>query len=414
MERRAATPAIPFFLVISVKNSPVNVALEQFGSNVQSVVAKAVEGILTVCTVMNVKKVRNKMSDEKKENAIIANKMQLNGKGIEPRTLMEAKLVAETFLGSDLVPKHFNSSSKFIVAVQFGLELGFSLWQSVQNLHVVNGQIGIKSSAIGGLIRSSGKCEWMEQIFSEDSETAIVKSKRVDDPTENESSFSIEDAEIAGLSGKDNWKKYPKDMLMYRALSRHGRHFYGDVMAGLYTTDELESMPTPEPSHETTTPKRKVESEQKDIEHNPITQELVLEVYEIFEKAYEKPTVKEFAKVCAEICGGVAEDYYYNDFEDDLLKSDVEYFTVEKLNELKRVFEATAKLKDKPKKKTKKKTTKKKAKEPLYRCVNNHEFEVPKPGHKGVAQCPECFTEKIGLIDDGKDVEAGKTQEAVR
>lgn len=55
MERRAAIPATPFFLVISVKNSPVNVALEQFGSNVQSVVAKAVEGILTACTVRSAK-----------------------------------------------------------------------------------------------------------------------------------------------------------------------------------------------------------------------------------------------------------------------------------------------------------------------------------------------------------------------
>ena len=48
-------------------------------------------------------------------------------------------------------------------------------------------------------------------------------------------------AQAAGLTGKDNWKKYPSDMLFARAISRGARRFAPGIFGGspVYTPDEM-------------------------------------------------------------------------------------------------------------------------------------------------------------------------------
>ncbi|NJO31398.1 MAG: recombinase RecT [Richelia sp. SL_2_1] len=46
---------------------------------------------------------------------------------------------------------------------------------------------------------------------------------------------------LAGLLGKDNWKKWPSDMMFARALTRGARRYCPDVFGGpAYTKEELE------------------------------------------------------------------------------------------------------------------------------------------------------------------------------
>lgn len=53
------------------------------------------------------------------------------------------------------------------------------------------------------------------------------------------SSYSINEASIAELTGKDNWKKYPKQMCHARALAFGARMIADDLMNGMYETSEL-------------------------------------------------------------------------------------------------------------------------------------------------------------------------------
>ena len=65
------------------------------------------------------------------------------------------------------------------------------------------------------------------------------------DPRPQKLNYTIEQAEQAGLlaptrSGKpSNWKKMPKQMLRARAKSELARLEYPDLLAGLYTPEEL-------------------------------------------------------------------------------------------------------------------------------------------------------------------------------
>jgi len=51
--------------------------------------------------------------------------------------------------------------------------------------------------------------------------------------------FTLEDAKRAGLADADNYRKYPKAMLFSRCMSAGARAMFPDVLAGMYTPEEL-------------------------------------------------------------------------------------------------------------------------------------------------------------------------------
>jgi len=62
------------------------------------------------------------------------------------------------------------------------------------------------------------------------------------DGTIHEETFTWQDAQLAGLVGKDSWRKYPKTMLRWRAFMQGARFAAADVLGGCYLPEELESM----------------------------------------------------------------------------------------------------------------------------------------------------------------------------
>lgn len=57
-----------------------------------------------------------------------------------------------------------------------------------------------------------------------------------------ESSYSLAEAQMADLYGnpkKENWNKYPKQMLLNRALAFGGRLIGADILLGMYETSEM-------------------------------------------------------------------------------------------------------------------------------------------------------------------------------
>lgn len=186
------------------------------------------------------------------------NEIRVQGGGIVLNNLEEMWRMACMFAKSGLCS--FETPEEVIVVLQGGSELGFKPWQSLQSLHVVNGRLGIEGSALAGLIRRSGVLDYMNMSFSgmpfEDTFTAVIISKRKGESAEYMTVFSVADAKLAKLwgTGKDNWVKYPKDMLTWRAMGRHARLYYSDVTQGFYTVDELEQI---EPTAAPLTPSNK-------------------------------------------------------------------------------------------------------------------------------------------------------------
>jgi hypothetical protein len=182
----------------------------------------------------------------KKENRALATTIEFGDNGFAIQNMAQATLVAETFLASQLVPAHFNSTAKIIIAAQAAKELGKPLWWGINNMYVVHGKVGIAASAVAGLILESGVCcQWQVEekgTFGQDSFAIEVTSKRKGFEEPTKTTFSIADAKTAGLWTSATWKKYPKVMLTWRAITFHARLYYADVLGGAYTDMELTDM----------------------------------------------------------------------------------------------------------------------------------------------------------------------------
>lgn len=169
------------------------------------------------------------------------------GFDLSPRTFEQALEFSKYLAESDLVPKDFKGRpSNCLIAIQWGAELGLKPMQAMQNLAIINGRPSLWGDAVIALVRSSPLCEYV--IETDDGQTATCKVKRRGDPSEQVRSFSMEDAQKAGLTSKQGpWTQYPKRMRQMRARAFALRDVFPDVLRGLPMAEEV--MDTPGEKH---------------------------------------------------------------------------------------------------------------------------------------------------------------------
>lgn len=139
---------------------------------------------------------------------------------------------------SQLLPEKLRGKAPDVLAiVMAGRELGLQPWASLRNLHIIEGRAVLSSDGMVGVVRGSGKCEAFDMVESTD-KVATFETKRVGGKA-TRLSFTIEEAKLAKLTDKDNWKKYPAAMLRARAQAALCRLVYQDVLAGVYSDDEV-------------------------------------------------------------------------------------------------------------------------------------------------------------------------------
>lgn len=160
---------------------------------------------------------------------------------ISPKTLAEAKELADALSLANTMPNALKKSPADVLAiVMAGAEIGLAPMQSIRGIVLIQGRPTLSADAMGALVKSSPKCEYLQCTES----TALVatfKTQRKGDPEPTTLSFTIVEAQQAGLAGGDNWKKYPKAMLRARAQSAICRLVYSDLMLGVYDPDELDA-----------------------------------------------------------------------------------------------------------------------------------------------------------------------------
>ena len=119
--------------------------------------------------------------------------------------------------------------------------------QAVQKYSVINGMPSLKSTEIQSRFqKAGGKIKWIETT----NKKAIVRLTHPSYDGEYDSEYSMEDAKVAGLIGKDNWKRMPKNMLRARAISEGVRAVYPDCLNNMYSDVEAQDMPIEEDTEE--------------------------------------------------------------------------------------------------------------------------------------------------------------------
>jgi hypothetical protein len=156
--------------------------------------------------------------------------------------------------------------------------------------HIIQGRPALKSDAILARFQSAnGKVEWhsyTDECVSGTFSHPAGGSLKVD--------WDMTRAKAAGLGGKDNWKKYPRQMLRARAISDGVRGVYPAVLQGFYTTEEVQDFA---PSSPVAVPATLVEDKPKRKKAEPAAPALV-ETTEVVEAVVEVvPTPAEVAEV---------------------------------------------------------------------------------------------------------------------
>ena len=175
--------------------------------------------------------------------------------GFNPVSLMpssfDAKLkMAQTLVKSGMLPQGLNTAEKVCVALEWGHELQLSPMVAVNNIAVINGKPTLSADLMGALVKRSpeyGGIEW-KCLTDEKAECVITRILPNGKEEKYTSTFTMEDAKIAGLATKDVWRKYPKRMLKHRCMSYGLRDVFPDLLAGIYETEEAESITYKEPT----------------------------------------------------------------------------------------------------------------------------------------------------------------------
>lgn len=123
-----------------------------------------------------------------------------------------------------------------------GRSMGLDAVTSVSAFHVIKGKPVMSAQTIVGLCKASPSCEYFCLIDSS-ATSCTWETRRRGDPRPQRITWTIEDADRAGLTrgGDSNWAKYPRTMLQWRCGVELARAVYTDVVANIYSTEEMSS-----------------------------------------------------------------------------------------------------------------------------------------------------------------------------
>jgi hypothetical protein len=106
---------------------------------------------------------------------------------------------------------------------------------AMQDYSVIQGKPSLKAEAmLARFQQAGGKVKWTELS---DTRVAAIFSHSQCEPVEID--WDMQRARMAGLGGKDMWKKFPRQMLRARVISEGVRTAYPGALGGMYAPEEV-------------------------------------------------------------------------------------------------------------------------------------------------------------------------------
>lgn len=110
---------------------------------------------------------------------------------------------------------------------------------AARDYHVIQGRPTLKADAMLARFQNAGgKVQW--DVYTDAEVTGTFSH-----PSGGslKLTWTFAQAKSIGLTGKDNWKNYPRAMLRARCISEGIRTVYPGCVVGTYTAEELEEIP---------------------------------------------------------------------------------------------------------------------------------------------------------------------------
>lgn len=170
--------------------------------------------------------------------------------------------LAEQVAGTEFVPAALRGKPAAVAAaILFGRELDMPPMQALQQVHVIDGRPSLSAEHKRAMVLEKG--HMLTVVGDGGSATATGRRLLAYNPATGEPvygqpstvTWTLAMAAQAGLTGKNNWKRHPRQMLKARATAELINDLFADITHGLATREELEdedSIPasTPPPASE--------------------------------------------------------------------------------------------------------------------------------------------------------------------
>jgi len=167
---------------------------------------------------------------------------------LQPQSLDDLIGFADRIIQSRLCPDHFEDAIDVVLVAQQGAELGLNVMTSLQNSHVIHGQVGWDADLLKALCMRTGEVDQWSYEEKSAKRCAVTVQRTGYDPETFE--WTMQKAEHVGLANKSVWQSHPDTMLRHRVDADAARSVFPDVVAGVHTPSELreaERKPTHEP-----------------------------------------------------------------------------------------------------------------------------------------------------------------------
>lgn len=125
---------------------------------------------------------------------------------------------------------------------------GIHPMQAMRRYHVIDGQPSMRADAmLASFQAAGGVVTWKRTDETEC--RGVFSAPGIGAPVEV--SWTTDDAKRAGVAGKQNWARYPRQMLRARVISEGVRMAMPGVVVGIYTPEEVadfDARPAPAPA----------------------------------------------------------------------------------------------------------------------------------------------------------------------
>lgn len=181
---------------------------------------------------------------------------------------VELRLAQTLAKGGDAVPKSYRGNPAAVwLAIEWAERRGMDVMTAMQSVSFYQGKPLVDATMQRSLAEQAG----YEVEVEGDDTSATVTVIKPGDSKPHSATFTIEEADAAGLLTKDVWKSYPADMLVARATTRALRRHASKVVSGLRDPDEAMDVDRQDPvAVLTENAGEDQDPKTVDVAHNPV------------------------------------------------------------------------------------------------------------------------------------------------